>query len=946
MEEPEQMNKPLRDLIEIMQFTENVSTKIHGLTDEAEIYGIVREEFAKSKRYTMTVLLLTEDRSKLRIATTSQPLGKLRAAEKATALRMREHEIDLGKSSIFSRIVRGETLNVDFGNLVSEFLPQPLAYLITKIMGFGKRRSIITPLYRHGKIIGAFATTSPELAEYFIPSVGNLARHISTALELAEEHAERKRAEEALAHERDLLHALMDNIPDAIYFKDAESRFARINRAHAERIGLKDPEEAIGKTVFDFYDQEYAREAYEDEQKILKTRQPLIDKIQKIIGTEGQVRWTSVTKVPIVGREGKVTGIVGVSRDITERKEAEETIRESEEKYRNLFENARDVIVTFDLRGNVTSINKAIEGYGLQKDEFIGKSMLKFVSKRYWPRLLGDLTKLARGKPVRSEIELITPIGKKIVEYTSNPIMLEEKAVGIQTILRDMTERKQAEETIRESEERYRNLFENAADTIVTFDLKGNITSVNRVVEEYGFKRDEVIGKSMLKFLPRKYWPELLKRLAAVPAGKPTRGEVELITPLGKIIVEYRSSAITRGEKVLGFQVILRNMTERKRMEEALRESEERYRNLVELAPDVIMTSDMKGVITSINAAVTRLIGYSKDEIVGKHFSDIAALRPVDIPKYLKLFSSIMRGKIPEPFEFAYYDRDGTEHWGEAHLSLMKVDGKKMGTLAILREVTQRKKMEQELRRYTDHLERLVEERTTKLREAERLAAIGETAAMVGHDLRNPLQVVVNTVYLAKKALKEIPLGTRFADMGDVEDLFRTVEQQVEYMDKIVSDLQDYARPLKPKFAPTNLQQIINETLSTLPVPRTIKVSMKIPDDFPNMMVDPALMKRVFTNLITNALQAMPDGGQVTVTASNTDEAALISVQDTGVGIPEENLDKLFQPLFTTKSKGQGFGLAVCRRMVEAHGGNIMFKSQLGKGSTFTVEIPIGKEVS
>jgi len=120
---------------------------------------------------------------------------------------------------------------------------------------------------------------------------------------------------------------------------------------------------------------------------------------------------------------------------------------------------------------------------------------------------------------------------------------------------------------------------------------------------------------------------------------------------------------------------------------------------------------------------------------------------------------------------------------------------------------------------------------------------------------------------------------------------------------------------------------------------------MKIPDDFPNMMVDPALMKRVFTNLITNALQAMPDGGQVTVTASKRDEAALISVQDTGVGIPEENLPKLFHPLFTTKAKGQGFGLPVCKRLVEVHDGTISAKSRVGKGSTFTVEIPFGKEV-
>jgi len=262
---------------------------------------------------------------------------------------------------------------------------------------------------------------------------------------------------------------------------------------------------------------------------------------------------------------------------------------------------------------------------------------------------------------------------------------------------------------------------------------------------------------------------------------------------------------------------------ERKRMERELRSSEGRYRNLVDTAPDGIVTLNMKGVITSVNTATTRLSGYSENEFVGKHFSKMGFLRARDIPKYLELFSSIIRGKIPEPIELCYHNKDGNLRWVESRVGFLEAEGKKIGILAILRDVTERKRMDEELRRYSQHLEELVEERTQKLRDAERLAAIGETAAMVGHDLRNPLQVVVNTAYLAKKALKEAPLGTRFADIGDVEDLFRTVEQQVEYMDKIVSDLQDYARPLKPELAPTNLRQIINETLSTLPVPETIK---------------------------------------------------------------------------------------------------------------------------
>ncbi len=245
-------------------------------------------------------------------------------------------------------------------------------------------------------------------------------------------------------------------------------------------------------------------------------------------------------------------------------------------------------------------------------------------------------------------------------------------------------------------------------------------------------------------------------------------------------------------------------------------------------------------------------------------------------------------------------------------------------------------------RLYSDFLEELIEERTRELKEAQknllksqRLAVIGEAAAMVGHDLRNPLQAIVNTLYLAQKKMGSSP-------SKDLEELLETISVQVEYMNKIVSDLQDYSRPVKPKLAETGLQQLLNGTLSAVRVPENVRVSVEIEEDmdFPKLLVDPQLMKRVFINLATNAIQAMPQGGQLRISASRTGETVLISFRDTGVGISEENLGKMFQPLFTTKAKGQGLGLAVCKRLVEAHGGKITVESELGGGATFTIEMP------
>jgi len=409
--------------------------------------------------------------------------------------------------------------------------------------------------------------------------------------------------------------------------------------------------------------------------------------------------------------------------------------------------------------------------------------------------------------------------------------------------------------------------------------------------------------------------------------------------PSVKNLAQHISTALEQADQ----------LAKRKQMEEELRDSEERWRSLIELAPDGIATMSMRGVVTSVNTAFLGLTGFSEDEIVGRHFTKIGTLQVRALPKYIKIFSSILRGKIPPPVEFVFRRKDGTEGWGESRISLIKVGDKEREILTISRDVTERKRMERELRSYSEHLEELVEERARELKEAqerlikaERMAAIGETAAMVGHDLRNPLQVIINTLYLARQKLGSLNIKEReILENQGFFPLLKRIGRQVEYMNKIVSDLQDYARPVKPQLVETSLHQLVDDTLSTIAVPETLKISVAVEEGFPKLMVDPALMKRVLINLITNALQAMPDGGRLTVGASRAGEVASISIQDTGVGIPEENLLKLFQPLFTTKAKGQGFGLAACIRIVEAHGGTIAVESEVGRGSTFTVKIPL-----
>jgi signal transduction histidine kinase len=191
---------------------------------------------------------------------------------------------------------------------------------------------------------------------------------------------------------------------------------------------------------------------------------------------------------------------------------------------------------------------------------------------------------------------------------------------------------------------------------------------------------------------------------------------------------------------------------------------------------------------------------------------------------------------------------------------------------------------------YHDYLESVIEQTSgelkqvrTRLLEAERLSAIGRTTAMVGHDLRNPLQVIINTLYLGKSKLDLIPMQT---DKGDVESIFNKIESQVLYMNKIVTDLQDFSRPVSFSPSKTNIKNVIDEVLQSVVIPKNVKIDNNIATNAPKVMIDGSSMKRVFSNLILNACQAMPDGGTITIQVQIADGEAIVSIADTGIGIP------------------------------------------------------------
>lgn len=229
-----------------------------------------------------------------------------------------------------------------------------------------------------------------------------------------------------------------------------------------------------------------------------------------------------------------------------------------------------------------------------------------------------------------------------------------------------------------------------------------------------------------------------------------------------------------------------------------------------------------------------------------------------------------------------------------------------------------------------------------QLKKSERMVTIGETATMVGHDLRNPLQVAFMLNEKLQRAVKELyTLGLEGTQLEELQYISDKLDRETRYMNKIVSDLQDYAKKIVVSPRDTDMEMLIVTLVSDLNVPQNIDVTVGFETGFPEIKVDPTLTKRVYTNLILNAIQAMPDGGCLYLRGKTVNDYAYVSVEDTGVGISAKDMKSIFRPLYTTKAKGTGFGLPVCKRILDAHGADITVESTVGEGTTVTIIFPL-----
>jgi PAS domain S-box-containing protein len=782
--------------------------------------------------------------------------------------------------------------------------------------------------------------------------------------------AERKKAEEKIAQQA----LMIANANDAIIGYDLGYKVTFWNKAAEQLYGYKTGE-AIGKGSVALLRPDY----------VGATRDKIIKSLEKSGHIESEsIRHTKDGRslnieahVVVLRNEiGAPIGYVSVDRDITERKKAEEALKrmndELEERVQqrtaqvsaerqrlyNVLETLPAYVILLDKDYRVPFSNKFFrETFG----DSHGRRCHEYLFNKDHECENCETYKVYRqNKP--QHWYWTGPNGRDydiydfpFPEANGNTLILE---MGI-----DITERKKAERQVQAASLYARSLIEASLDPLVTISAEGKITDVNKATEEAtGCPREQLIGSDFSEYFTE---PENARAgyTKVFNEGYVIDYPLVLKHKSGKTRDVLYNAAVYRNAQgeIQGVFAAARDITERKRAEAELKRYQENLEELVRERTAQLQDSEQRfakafhsspaamtiarlpdGVWVDVNDSFLKMTEYSRAEIVGHKSTELGMFKE-EAKERSKLMENLCRNHSVSNVELGAQTKSGKRLRllfsgvlvnlnGQDHIIAMQID--------ITERARLKEKLEEnaiQLEEYANQMEQLAKDRLEKLKDSERLATIGATAGMVGHDIRNPLQSILSELYLAKT---ELPAIANKEAKANLSESIANIENDISYINKIVQDLQDFAKPLKPVAKITDLEEICEELLQKVNVPKNIEATYQISPDAKRIITDPDMLKRIIANLITNAVQAMPDGGNLTIRAYKQDQCAIITVEDTGVGIPEEVRPKLFSPLFTTKSKGQGFGLAVVKRTTEALGGTVAFESTVGKGTAFIINLP------
>ena len=630
----------------------------------------------------------------------------------------------------------------------------------------------------------------------------------------------------------------------------------------------------------------------------------------------------------------------------------EKSILTQAEYFKDIVATIREPLLVLDVDLRVLAANRSFyKFFKVKAGETIGK-LVYYLGNRQWdiPGLRSLLEIILSQKAVFNDYNVehdFPVIGRRILQLNARRIPRPPKeAKWILLAFEDVTERMEMERSLQASEQQFHAVFETASDSMLLVDkISGQVHNSNRAAQDsLGYSKRALLKKNLwvLGILKDR---RQFRRISIELEKQGVVGLVDKTIPTSQGGDYPADITIMDRSEVIQFNI--HDITERKQAEEKLGASENELRSLFAAMTDVVFVLDGEGRYLRI--APTNPINLYRlpEDLLGKTVYEVLPKEPADY--MMAKIRAAIQTKQTVLGEYAL-QIDGKEIWFASSISRLSDNS----VIWVAHDISERKRAEEKLKEYSEHLEEMVAERTSELRQAqeelvreEKFAVLGQLAGGVGHELRNPLGVISNSVYYLKLVQPNAN--------EKIKKHHAMIEQELHTATHIVSDLLDYAREISTEPQPGSVTDLVDRTLSRFPVPASIIIKINIPVGLPQVYADPLHVQQVLGNLVTNACQAMSSlplntkAGSVTssgrcrltISARQKKETVAIAVKDNGNGITPENMQKLFEPLFTTKARGIGLGLAVSRKLAKANGGRIEVESQVGKGSTFTLYLPV-----
>jgi len=739
---------------------------------------------------------------------------------------------------------------------------------------------------------------------------------------------EEKQAEEDLRKSEERYRSLFETATDGIFTMDLKTRFTSGNKKAEEMCGYS-RDELLGEYATLILPEEEIPRMADVFKKVLRGETDTYE--TRIITKNGDLLPVEVTSSP-VEIDGEIIGTLGMARDITERKKAEEELRRNEEKYRELTEEINDAIYTVDQDGNVTYVSPVIEWLiGYSPSEIMGRSFAELLHEEDLPRAIEGFERTLSGHSTEGEYRFHTKSGEiRWMGISNRPTFDGDSVVGARGTMTDITERKLAEQESEEARTRFEDLFESANELIITTDTEGWILHVNKEVERFSsYSKKELIGQSILKIAYPEDTPKYIQFWKDILDGLTPRYHLRGFSKTGDISHLLASASVVKKDgNIVEIQYNAKDITEEKQAEENLRESERKYRTILENMTDGYFEVDIAGNFTFFNDSYCEILGYTKDEMMG--MNNRKYMDKENARKVYRTFNKVYTtGKPARGFDGEVIRKDGTKRFTEASISLVRnAQGEPVGFRGVVRDTTERKQMEAE----RDDMEQ-------RAQLASRLSVVGEMASGIVHEINNPLTSVIGFAEMLTH--KDLP--------EDAREYATIINNEGKRVASIAGRLLNFARHQKPETVYTDINELIKNTFALQTYEMTtgnIKVTTDFDPHLPQTMADPGQLQQVFLNIMLNARTAMRaahGGGRFSVKTEALDDTIRISLEDDGPGIPHKNLKRIFNPFFTTRKAGEGtgLGLSICQGIINSHNGKIYAESTLGKGATFIIELPV-----